>query len=567
MFIIKFNNMVKNKWIWAAFAILVAVAFGASDMLATAGRDSGSSDGYGQLNGKPVDADLYQAVERYERFMNRFENGAAEYDAKQVWRSYATVVRAREMGIVIPDTQLARMIQNDPTFFGPDRTFDSRIYQLRLRELDLTPVWYQEVLRVFLTIQQVRSLASQGAYVPAALANERARGITDSYTLLPATLTNTHTAASVTVKPEEIRSFYETHPDFYRLPERRRVAMVTFKSADYIGEVTVEQDDVFDYYESNPQLFSVKGTNGVDVVREFEECSADVEKAYAEELARDMAYNHAGTFADRFIDISGTAAVTLDFGAEAAAAGYTVVTTDWFTASAPPVKYMVAEAFSDAVFSLDPEGETVSERIADPVGSADCDEAYVAVLLEVSPTHVPAFEQVSARVENDARLSQAESEFQADIVRIREGLLQGAAADKAFADTARELGLTVGTNVVLTSMDAFGDHPPIESARSVVVEMRKLGKGEFTESPVPVANGAMFFQVVDRVPGDSSSFSVAEMQAKRALNDQIGEALWTAWQENNLMSLNPEPAFPWEDAAYDAEEDEDVEVDDEDEDA
>ena len=38
MFIIKFNNMVKNKWIWAAFAIIVAVAFGASDMLSANAR-------------------------------------------------------------------------------------------------------------------------------------------------------------------------------------------------------------------------------------------------------------------------------------------------------------------------------------------------------------------------------------------------------------------------------------------------------------------------------------------------------------------------------------------------
>ena len=40
MFIIKFNNMVKNKWIWAAFAIVVAVAFGASDMLGAGGADA-----------------------------------------------------------------------------------------------------------------------------------------------------------------------------------------------------------------------------------------------------------------------------------------------------------------------------------------------------------------------------------------------------------------------------------------------------------------------------------------------------------------------------------------------
>ena len=55
MFIIKFNNMVKNKWIWAAFAIVVAVAFGASDIMGLFGRNRTPEGSLGTLGGKPVD--------------------------------------------------------------------------------------------------------------------------------------------------------------------------------------------------------------------------------------------------------------------------------------------------------------------------------------------------------------------------------------------------------------------------------------------------------------------------------------------------------------------------------
>ena len=52
MFIIKFNNMVKNKWIWAAFALIVAIAFGASDILDASSRSGGrGSSGVGSLGG------------------------------------------------------------------------------------------------------------------------------------------------------------------------------------------------------------------------------------------------------------------------------------------------------------------------------------------------------------------------------------------------------------------------------------------------------------------------------------------------------------------------------------
>ena len=65
MFIIKFNNMVKNKWIWGAFAVLVAVAFAGSDILSGGyGSEKGRDGSPGLLAGKPLDPVLYQEAAR-----------------------------------------------------------------------------------------------------------------------------------------------------------------------------------------------------------------------------------------------------------------------------------------------------------------------------------------------------------------------------------------------------------------------------------------------------------------------------------------------------------------------
>ncbi len=550
MFIIKFNNMVKNKWLWTAFAILVCIAFGASDIVLPS-RDNGEKKGIGLLNGTPVDAELFANVERYERFLARLnaDEGKGEYTTHQVWTTYAAVVKARELGIVIPDSVLAENIQNDPSFAGPDKTFDSRVYQMRLREMDLTPIWYQEILRIFRTLAEMRRIVSDGAFVPPSLVDERAHRGTDSYTVLPATLADTNDVKAVTLKPEEIKSFYENHSNLYGLPERRRVELVTFKAADYLGEVAIDQDEVTDFYESNTHLFTVKGTNGVETVQPLEECLSQVEAAYSKQQSRELAYQAAANFADRFIDPAQGAAEKLNFADDAVAAGYTVATTAWFSANVPPVQYTVAGAFSDAVFSIDPEATNLVDRIADPIGSEESDESYVAVLFDVSPAHVPPFEDVKTDVERDALQSKVESAFQADIAHVREALSTAINAGKSFSEAAQAAGLKLGTNVVLSTMDAYGKNPPIESARAVVSEMKRLGQGEFSANPVPVKNGAMFFAVLDRKPGDSSTFSIVEMQAKRELQFSLSETIWNTWLAKNLESSNPEPSEPWDDEA------------------
>ena len=549
MFIIKFNNMVKNKWLWTAFAILVCIAFGASDIILPS-RDNGEKNGIGLLNGAPVDAELFATVERYERFLARLsaDEGHGEYTMRQVWTTYAAVVKARELGIVIPDSVLAESIQNDPSFAGADKTFDSRVYQMRLRDMDLTPIWYQEILRIYRTLAELRRLVSDGAYVPPSLVDERAHRGTDSYTVLPATLVDTNDVKAVALKPEEIESFYKNHTNLYALPERRSVELVTFKATDYLGEVgTVDPDEVTDFYESNQHLFTVRGTNGVETVKPLEECLSEVETAYAKQQSRELAYQAAATFADRFIDPVQGSNAGQNFANDAVAAGYAVTTTALFSATVPPVQYTVAGAFSDAVFSIDPEAVDLVDRIADPIGSEDSDESYVAVLSEVSPAHVPPFEDVKEAVERDALQSKVESAFQADIAHVRDVLTAAVTAGKSFAEAAQEAGLKLGTNVVLSTMDAYGKNPPIESARAVVAEMKRLGQGEFSANPVPVKDGAMFFAVLDRKPGDSATFSIVEMQAKRELQYSLSETIWNTWLKKNLETSNPEPSEPWDD--------------------
>lgn len=539
MFIIKFNNMVKNKVVWFAFAIVVAVAFGASDIIWSARRDGGDRSEYGSLNGKSVDANKFQIVSRMLRLRNG-NDGENNVTARDVWREYAALETADKLGISVSDSDLASIIRSDRTFRGQDGSFDARVYNMTLRAMDLTPVMYQEMLRNEVKLNILRSLVSVGPFVPASLVADRASGLSDSYTLLPATVTNVHTAATSQVSEEEAKSFYDNHRENYRQEEMRRVEYVAFKAKDFLGETQVSDEEIADYYDANESKFTVADTNGVETVKALEDVRAEIEKTLADEASCDLAYAKAGEFADIFYNATDKELESLSFAAEAVKAGYTVVTTSFYTADSYPVNYKSAPEFIEATFAL--SLESPRDRISDAIGGGA--ESYVANLLTNMEERIIPYEEVTARVMNDAKANQAEVDFQADVNKARDLIARGLEDGKNFADLAKEAGLTVGTNTVFTFFDAYGKNPAMQSPMLVARAMSQMGVGDLSD-PIAIPGGAMFFSVVDRKPGEGLFADRSLMQCANSLQTELSECTWNDWLDANLDSMNPAPREPF----------------------
>ena len=139
MFIIKFNNMVKNKWIWAAFAIVVAVAFGASDMLGAGSRAREGGGRLGSLGGKALDPGLYQTVGNLIRYRNLMGGTQDTYSARERWKLCAALLRARESGLSVSDSELAAIIRGMGFFRDADGQFSSETYNRVLSRIEFTP--------------------------------------------------------------------------------------------------------------------------------------------------------------------------------------------------------------------------------------------------------------------------------------------------------------------------------------------------------------------------------------------------------------------------------------------
>ena len=544
MFIIKFNNMVKNKWVWAAFATVVAVAFGASDIFGARARSRESESRIGLLGGKPVDPMEYDAVVRLVRDDDSITS-------RDIWKRLAAFRTARDIGISISDATLAKVIRADPSFADENGDFSDERYQRLLYARGFTPVAYQEAVRAELSIRQLRALVAASAWAAPSVVNDRASGLSDIYTLRAATVTDTNKADEVEIKPEEIRSFYDTHSENYREPERRRVAWVSFKAEEHDGAAEVTDDDVFEYYDANAQKYVTKGEDGEETAKPVEEVSDEIRAILAKEKASEAAYRAAADFADIFFDRREQDPETLDFVADAVAAGRTVATSDWFAANgAGPGPGYLSRSVADAVFAL--EGGSVRDLVTDAIGGEGRSEAVVACLLDKKDTYIPPFEDIAKRVEKDARADKAQRLFQGRVSSAREALERGLADGGDFAEIAKANGMEPGTNFVFSWIEAQSGAAPVASPRSVAQAMLQLGTGDLSRDPVSVPGGALFFQVVSREPDANAVFDRVSAGVGRTMADELGETAWNDWLDANLEALSPEPAVP-----FDAADDED----------
>ncbi len=554
MFIIKFNNMVRNKWLWGAFALLVAVAFGASDIWSSASRGAGERERIGLLNGKGVDAARFDAVVRLLNLERRATDSDAPVRPREAWEHYAALARAEEAGLRIPDSLVNTVVREQ--FRDASGAFSFDRYEEALARDRLTPVQYEAIVRCGMLLAVLRQTVAQGPLDVPSILEDRISGLTDSYTLCTATLSNRFSAASTEVTPEEVRAFYDSHESRFSEPERRQVAYVTFRAADYadkVGSFEAEGDDdpVLDYYNDHYDEYvdtdAAEGEDGPKM-RPLEEVRGEIVAALAREKARDLAFRAAGDFADRFLDRDAAGLVPADFARFAAEDGYTVRTTRLFRATGDyPVNYKVSPDFVSAAFDLG--GTSMRDLVGDPVGAGE-EEAYVEMLVTNVPAHLEPFETVEERAGELARADKAERSFEGALRTAGDAIDQGLKAGRDFRELSAELGLELGTNVVFTYLASGQDGAPVPEPRAVASRMIRLGKGDFCQDYIPVDGGAMFFYVVDRTEGDANAAVLVRGQLARQMAEESGRRAWEQWLKANLEAMKPEPV-----AAFDAETD------------
>jgi hypothetical protein len=248
VFIIKFNKMIHNKWVWGAFAFIVAITFVGSGILFDLPFSRGANKGgVGTLNDKAVSRHAFDVAKMQAQFELRDTPDAdVEYET---WLRLAVLRFAEDLELSVSDAEVDGALKTDPLFAGPTGAFNANRYRMVLAQIGFSEATFLELYKAERLMGKVESVVMSGAWAVPSIAQEQARGMTDVYDFTLATYHKKVGDMTEEASEEESEDYYKGHREDYRVPERVAVRYVRFSADAFRNHVTLDENAVQDYYE------------------------------------------------------------------------------------------------------------------------------------------------------------------------------------------------------------------------------------------------------------------------------------------------------------------------------
>ena len=529
MVILQFNKLIRNKWVWGAFAVVISAAFCFDDLFTTREREERSGGTAGSLAGEAVKAGDFATVADDIRGLGRnrdWRRKTSEVN-RLAWETLAGIAVARRDGIEATDAEVREMIRNDRSF-AVNGQFSFALYQRVLRENAVTPERFEDFLKRRLTMSRVAEVMLECAAWVSPMEIDRAvADMTDTLTVRVARFTQSaEDAAAVNLDDDGLRKWYDENVSTLALPERVKLRMVKFDATreDVLAKMSVSEDDMRDYYDTSIDKYTSTDTNGVEVVKSFDEVKGEIEP----ELRRIAAVQFFETNLNQraYAGVADASVSRLD--AIAGEDGIEVTVSDWFTTDGSYVDGFMRPAsticpgsrgFTEIVAELDSSTEDLR------YGVVSSDKAvWLVEKAEISPAHTPAFEEAKDVVRPKALRAAQGDAFKAAVEAVA---AQGVEAVLASGD--------VSTNLTFAVCDLkpgdFTDQGSIASAAS------KLSKGDVSGFVRTGSNTALLVVCDDRVPGDAAKATLLTSQVRDEVSRLQAGQLAESWRKWNLDRL------------------------------
>ena len=533
MVILQFNKLIRNKWIWGVFAIIVGGAFAfdflVDDLLRDDKGDRGDASSVGTLGGENVPASLFRDItEELRGFgQNRDWRRKSSEVNREAWEICAMLEAARRNGLEATDAEVAKAIRSDRSF-QKNGQFSFALYQGLLRENSLTPERFEQFLKRRLTMSKIAESGAGSAVWASPMEVEQAvNDMTDSFTVKVARFAEDKKEAdAVKLDEEGLKKWYDEHAKSLELPERIKLRMVAFDATDtnVLAKMVVSEDALRDHYDVTVDKYTSTDTNGVETVKKFEEVRDLVDK----EVRQVEAVEYFVTNLNSRVYGVKAAEGKSRLDEIAAEEGRKVVTTDWF---APDGTYK--EGFMKRAYQICPGAQTLNEVVAE-LDSDSEDLRYGVVRsdrtvwlvekVETSPAHVPTFEEAKEIVRPRALDAAKADAFKAKVEAVA----------KKGVDAVLASG-NVSTNITFAVCDLKSGAFPDQNA--IVGAAIKLRKGEISEFTSIGKGRGLLVVCEDRVPGDAAKAQIWKLQVRGSAEALQRRQIPEAWQKWNLERL------------------------------
>ena len=538
MVIQKFNKLIRNKWLWGAFAVAISAFFAFDFLIADLGaeRPSEASGGAGTLAGEPVDARLFSALVEDVRGFGRGRNTQEKQgDAnRRAWENCAALLVADRIGVTATDADVRALIRNDPSF-RQNGGFSFARYRRALRDNGLSPERFEEFLKRRVTLMRLyQSVLGSAAWVSPMELDMAVSDLTDVFTVKVADFRQEKKDAdAVKVDDAALKAWYEKNQKSLELPERVKIRYVRYDAAasDMLARMTVTEDEMRDRYDATIDSYTTTDTNGVEQVRPFESVKSIIEHelrliASVQCLETNLSFR---AYAKRAAEGSSR----LDEIAKED--GVKVRVSDWFSPSGEFQEGFMKRAFQicpgaknfiEAIAELDPDSEDLRYAV---VSSANA--VWLVEKAETSPRHVPTFDEARDAIRPRALRDAKADAFKASVEAIAK---KGAKAVEAVKG--------VSTNLTFCVADVGQDTDAgFANAQAVARAAMRLKKGEVSEFTPTGVGSAILVVCVDRVPGDPTRALLLRSQVRDDLASMQLRTVPEAWTKWNLERLGFEP--------------------------
>ena len=544
MVIHQFNRLIRNKWIWGAFAVTISIFF-AFDFLFT-GRDDDrqSKGGAGVLGDRDVSATEFRAltddVRGYGRQRNR-QLSETEVN-RRGWEELAALDVAKQLHLTASDEEVRTTISHDPSFRGEGGGFNMRLYEMVLRDNGLTPEMFEAYLKRRLTLMKLsRSVLGAAAWVAPMELDGAVNDMTDKYTVKIATFVD-RDGKNVKLTDADLETYYKENTNSIALPDCVTVKYVKYPADDAkrLAQFKITDDEMHDRYDATSDRFETQTTNGV-ITKKFEEVKGVLEKelqliasleAYRTNLLfrvypNETAATVSTVKVDRLEKIAAEDKMPIKTSPLFSPSGTGYV--DGFMSRVEAFAPGVA-GFADAVAELDPESEDLRYGVV--VGT---NAVYLIERASFVKAHVPPFAEAKAVIRPRALAAARAKAFKAAVEKRR--ALAAAALAKGQPFDAKTLAAQSVTTSITFSVSALQRNSFADS-RLVAGAVVKLGKGQISEFiATPNPTRGLLVCVENRVPGDAADAQMVRPQLRDELSSIASAAVPAAWNRWNLERL------------------------------
>jgi len=563
MVILQFNKLIRNKWVWGVFAIVVSLAFLAPDEWLRGSDDPRNRDSASRnkLPAAEYDGALLENCEHLVReFLPNFPRSPlarsfSKNSVRDYWKAYAAVKTFTEAGYSIPDALLAERIK--AMFSDGQGGFSEKAYSAMVRRaFNIDPTAFESQMRLLMTLEAgMEGVISSSMWTPTMPAEQANRDFTDKFTVRVATFDEDKKAAdAVKLDDAGLKKWYDANSSTLALPDRYRLRFVKYDAtaSNLLAKVSLDEESIKKRYDENAAkgMYDIKPatTNDVKKTKPLEEVRAGIvaalkQEASLEQLKKDVRAKTA-------IDDEDAEAVGNLLPSLAKADKLKVEESDWFSLGGRFVPGFMKS--SSTLFPGVPRKDfdrTVKLLQDYGYGIFSSSRAvWVVALAEKSPAHTPSFEEAKGKIGDNALRDAKKDAFKASVEAVAAKGVDAVLASKNVTTNIVFAPCKFAKDYATSWENRYGSwdfrNAGFDNAEKVVFAARTLAKGGISPFVQLGSGKGALVVCVEREPGDPADIYRGESFARMATLSQLStDGAIDSWLDANLVRLGwKEPA-------------------------